>query len=218
MMRLSESGDDIRYQRLCGSEVTGQMRHYWQRTARRLGWDRNPLRRRIDRAETAIMTVLLAALVIASPLLAVVAGRAADAAALREQRAERGWYQAPAVLLQNAGQAVITASGTDLALVRARWTERGGKRQTGLVPTALNARIGQRLEIWLTSTGHQTSPPLAGIDVWDRVTFAAGLAATGWCAVIGLAAVAVRLVADRRRMASWEHEWAAAGPRWSHRG
>jgi len=194
------------------------MKGRWQRTVRRLGWDRNPLRRRVDRAEAAIMTMLLAALVIAGPLLAVFAGRAADAAALREQRADRGWYQVSAVLLQSPSQAVITSGEMDMTWVRARWTERAGKRLTGLVATALTVRAGQRVQIWLTPAGQQTSAPLSGVDVRERAIFATGLAVIGWGAVIGLSAVAVRVLAERKRMAAWEQEWAASGPRWSHLG
>jgi hypothetical protein len=194
------------------------MTQCWRRTARRLGWDRNPLRRRIDRAEAVVLATLAAALVIAAPLLATFAGHVAGAAAVREQHAERGWYQVPAVLLQNAGQAVITSGEMDMAWVRARWTERGGQHRTGLVPAAPGAEAGQRVQIWLTPAGQLTSPRLGAADVRNRVLDAMGLAVTGWLAVIGLAAASVRVLADRRRLAGWQREWDAAGPRWSHHG
>lgn len=194
------------------------MRSYWIRTARRLGWDRNPLRRRVDRAETAIMTALVAALVIAGPLLAIFVGRAAYAAALRAQRAERGWYQVPATLLQSGSDTVITSGEMNATQVRARWTDHGGREHTGLVSAALNARAGQRVQIWLTAAGQQTYPRPDAAGIRSQVVIAAGLAGVGWCAVIGVSAAAVRTVADRKRLAGWEHEWDAAGPRSSHQG
>lgn len=192
-------------------------KNHWIRVARRFGWDHNPLRRPVDRAEAAILAGLVALLVIAGPLMAILAGRAADAAALRTQRAERGWYQAPATLLQNAGQTIITAGEMDASSVRVSWTDRSGRRLTGSVAAPLAARAGQRVEIWLTTAGRQAYPRLDGADIRDQVIITAGLAAICWCAVVGFGAVAVRALADRRRMAAWEHEWDAAGPRWSHR-
>jgi len=194
------------------------MREYWQRTARRLGWDRNPLRRGVDRAEAAAMAVLAAALLIGAPLLAVFAGRAADSGALREQHAERGWYQVPAVLLQNPGQTVITIGEMDMAWVRASWTTRTGQHRTGIVPAPLNAAAGQHVPVWLTPDGRQVSPQLDAAAVHERVAFTVGLAVSGWVAVLGLTAVSVRVLTDRRRMAGWQQEWDAAGPRWSRQG
>jgi len=194
------------------------MASYWIQAARRLGWDRNPLRRPVDRAEALIMTLLLAVLVIAGPLLAVAAGRAADAASLRAERAERGWYQAPATLLQSADQAVVTSGEMDVAWVRAVWSSREGRRMTGTVAAPLNARAGQRVEIWLTPAGQEAYPRVNSATIRGRVAIAAGFAVVGWCAVVGLVAVTVRALADRKRMAGWQRDWDSAGPRWSHRG
>ena len=114
---------------------------------------------------------------IAGPLLAIFAGRLADAAALRAQRAERGWYQVPATLLQSAGQTIISAGEMDATLVRATWTDRSGRRLTGTVGAPLSARAGQRLEIWLIAAGRQAYPRLDGAGIRDQVIIAAGLTA-----------------------------------------
>lgn len=164
------------------------------------------------------MAMLVAALVIVTPLLAIFAGHTADAAALRQQHAERGWYPVSAVLHQNAAQAVITVGDMEVAWVRAAWTDHGGRHHAGIVPAALNARTGQRVQIWITAAGQETSPRIGTAQVRDRVMFAVGLAVAGWIALIGLSAVSVRVLADRRRMAGWQRDWDAAGPRWSHHG
>ena len=190
----------------------------WQAAARYLGWDRNPLRRPIDRAETAVLTMLLVALVIAGPVIAVFASRAAGAAALREQRAERGSYQVTAVLTQSAGQAVIVSGQTEVAWVRARWTAHGDRSGTGLVAAPLNAQAGQRVQVWLTRSGEPTSAPLSAAAARTEVVYAVALAVTGWFAVLLLAAIAVRVLADRRRMRYWQREWAAFGARRSRHG
>ena len=55
--------------------------------ARPRGLDRNPLRRRMDRAETCITAGLVAVFLAAAPLIAVTAGGWVHAAGLREQHA-----------------------------------------------------------------------------------------------------------------------------------
>jgi hypothetical protein len=55
------------------------------------GWDRNPLRRRIDRLEAAMITGLALLFLIIAPILATVAGHWAKAAGPRTERAEAAW-------------------------------------------------------------------------------------------------------------------------------
>jgi hypothetical protein len=191
------------------------VKQWWLRAARLLGWDGNPLRRGVDRAETLAMTVFIGVLVVAGPVLAVSVARAADAAALRQQRAEADWYQRTATLLQGADEAVSTSSDWNVAWVKARWTLRDGKVVTGPLPTALDARAGQQLQIWLTPGGRVTHPPLAETDIRDQVMFAILVTVTGWAVALALGAAAVRLLANRRRMAGWQREWDVSGPLWS---
>jgi hypothetical protein len=75
--------------------MTRRLQQAW----RSFGWDRNPLRRGVDKVESLLLAVLVALLVGAAPLAGVFAGRAADSAARQTQRAESSWYLAPAVLL-----------------------------------------------------------------------------------------------------------------------
>lgn len=194
------------------------MKLWWLRAARFLGWDGNPLRRGIDRAESLAMTVLIGVLVIAGPVLAVSVGRVADAAALRQQHAEKGWYPTTATLTHGADESMTDASDWDIAWVRAKWTLRNGSQEQGVVATALDARAGQHIPIWLTSTGRLTHPPLSETDIRDQVTFAILLTVTGWAVALALGAVAVRLLANRRRMAGWQREWDVSGPLWSRQG
>lgn len=191
------------------------MKLWWRRVAGFPGWDRNPLRRGVDRAERLALTALVAALVIAGPVLAVSMGRAADAAALRQQHAEAGWYPRRAVLLQGAEQAMATSGGWDVAWVKARWTLKNGQPRTGLVAVALDARAGQTTQIWLTPSGHLTRPPVGETDIRDQVMFAILLSVTGWGVALAIGVAAVRMLADRRRMAGWQREWDVSGPLWS---
>lgn len=194
------------------------MKLWWLRMARFLGWDGNPLRRGVDRAESLAMTVLIGVLVVAGPVLAVSVARVADAAAVRQQRAEAGWYSATATLEQGADESVSDGSDWDVAWVRARWTLPDGRVEKGLVPTALDARAGWHVRIWLTKAGNLTHQPLSETDIRDQVTFAVLLTVTGWAVALALGVLAVRLLANRRRMAGWQREWDVSGPLWSRQG
>lgn len=191
------------------------MKLWWLRAARFLGWDGNPLRRGVDRAESLAMTVLIGVLVVAGPVLAVSVARVADAAALRQQDAEANWYPRTATLLQGADEAMSTSSDWNVAWVKAQWTLRDGQVATGLLATALDSRAGQHVRIWLTRGGRVTHPPLAETDIRDQVMFAILVTVTGWAVALALGAAAVRLLANRRRMAGWQREWDVSGPLWS---
>jgi hypothetical protein len=188
---------------------------WWLRAARFLGWDGNPLRRSVDRAESLAMTVLVGVLVIAGPVLTVSVGRVADAAALRQQHAEAGWYPATATLLQSADDSMSNSSDWDIAWVPARWTLRDGKVATGQVATTLDARAGQQVPVWLTPAGRLTHPPLAETDIRDQVMFAILVTVTGWAVTLAIGVAAVRMLSNRRRMTGWQREWDVSGPLWS---
>jgi hypothetical protein len=72
------------------------------RRSRMLGWDRNPLRRRIDRVEAAAAAGLIAVFLISAPVLGAAAGHWSNSAAMREQRAEMAWRLVPATVQDNA--------------------------------------------------------------------------------------------------------------------
>jgi hypothetical protein len=67
-----------------------------------LGWDRNPLRRRIDRVEAAMVAGLIAVLLISAPMLAAVAGHWIGSASMQQQRAEAAWRLVPATVQGSA--------------------------------------------------------------------------------------------------------------------
>jgi hypothetical protein len=187
-----------------------------QRHARALPARQRPLRRRVDAVEAAIMTVLVVVFAVAAPLLAIITGRIADTAALREQRAERSWRQVTAVLKEPASAGLIGLDGEwGAAFVTARWPVPDGGQRTGQVAVPLNARAGQPVREWVTATGQLTRPRLTRGDVLDRVASAAITSAACLAGVLLLVAIAVRAVAGRRRLAGWARAWEAADPRCS---
>jgi hypothetical protein len=183
---------------------------------RTAGCERNPLRRRVDDVENAIMTCLVVLFLVAAPLLSILTGHLADAAGLREQRAEQSWHQVQAVLEQSAAAGMIGQDGGwGASWVDARWVLPDGTPRTGLIAVGLTARAGQRVPVWLTGSGQLTHPPLSRAEVLDGMANAiiATIAAVG--ALLALAGAGTRMAISRRRMASWAREWAITGPQWT---
>ena len=97
---------------------------------RRLWPDRDPLRRRADRAEFAVLVVLLVASLAGAPLTALAAGQWVAASGLHAERAQAGRRQVAAVLLHDASTSVGSVSFP-------RWIRRcwpGGQDLRALAP------------------------------------------------------------------------------------
>jgi hypothetical protein len=188
-----------------------------QQVAQRFEREPHPLRRPVDRAETTTMTLLVAAFVIAWLVVSLVLGQAADSAGLRQQRAEGGWRQVHATLLESAAQQASSSAEWGAAWVPARWNAPDGVLRTGQIATALNARAGQQVTIWVTADGQVTHSPLTAIGIEDQVSFAILSVTMGAAVLLTLATACIRMLFNRRRMAGWQQDWDAVGPLWSRR-
>ena len=180
------------------------------------GCAHNPLRRRIDDVETAFMTGIVVLFLVVAPLLCVVTGRLADAAGLREQRAESSWRPVQAVLEQSAAQGLAGQDAAwGAAWVKASWRAPDGKQSGGIIAVGLTAKAHQRVTIWVTRSGQVTHPPLSHGEVLDGIANAAMATAAGAAALFGLIAAVIRAGVNRRRMAGWARAWDVVGPRWT---
>jgi hypothetical protein len=187
------------------------------RILRGLRPDHNPLRRTADRVETAVIAGLLALFLAGAPLAGMAAAHWAYGNALRAERSqEAARHQIRAALLKNAPRQVVNAYGeSGVTNVPAWWTAPNGARRTGEVTAAAGARAGSTVTIWTSYAGRQTGPPLRHSQVEDRAVLT-GVGAVLAVAMVTLAGgVLTRRVIDRRRLAAWESEWNAAGPRWT---
>ena len=179
--------------------------------------DHNPLRRMSDRMAAAILAATLLAFLAGAPLVALAAGRWARAAAFEVARSQHAkWRQVPAVLLGNApGTVDIGYGGMVLPEVPARWTAPDGASRRGWVAVPTGTRAGRTVRIWVDRAGWLTGPPLRPDQVTGQQILAmviAPLTLAGILFCVG--ALGIRAV-DRRRLAAWETEWRAVGPRWS---
>ena len=65
--------------------------------------------------------------------------------------------------------------------------------------------------------GRPATGPLSRDQVTGRVQLAVGVAVGGLAVLLVMAAWLARGDIDRRRMAAWDADWLANGPRWSPR-
>ncbi|HTX85861.1 MAG TPA: hypothetical protein VME44_27060 [Streptosporangiaceae bacterium] len=188
-----------------------------RRVGRMLVGDDNPLRRGVDKLESAVITSLIIAFLIAAPLLAIFAAGAVGAAGTTERNAESQWRPVTATLQQSAAEGTIGLDGDwETAWVKAQWTIMpGGAKKTGQVAVALNAQAGQHVTVYVTPTGQLTHEPLTRAEVAERTVMAAVACPVALAVVLTIAIGATRILANRRRMAGWAREWKATGPRWS---
>jgi hypothetical protein len=188
--------------------------------ARRLGFDRNPMRRRTDRIEAVIRLSTVILLLVAVPIAAIVAGRQVDHMALRQAQAQQAAdHRVTAVLL---GQAPATGvpdpyTSIQMTYVLARWQPPSGPPRSGQVLTTAGAPAGSTVKIWVDASGAFTSPPPDQREIAGDVTIAAVV--TGMVAILLLleSNALARRVLDRKRLSAWDADWRATGPRWSGR-
>jgi hypothetical protein len=183
---------------------------------RRLGFDRNPLRRPSDLVEAWLLPVAIIMFLVLSPLLAGAAGswvRAGNAAVRHEQQS---WHLVHAKLLQQVPGPMMTNGGMNSWLVwaAARWTA-DGTTHTGEVPAPSGSDAGRVVPVWLNRAGRVQVPPATAVQVAERSSVAALTAITALAIVLAGLALLIRQVLDRRRLAGWATAWLSVGPQWS---
>ena len=136
-------------------------RTYWPgRVLRGRRLDRNPLRRRSDRVETAVLGLLLAAFLAGAPFAAHAAGSWAYATSAREAQAQRAsLHQVPATLLKAAPAWNAYTNSRGVLEVEARWRAADGQVRTGEVFVLGGAAAGSTVLVWENRAGQLTGPP-----------------------------------------------------------
>lgn len=188
------------------------------RIRRKVGLDRNPLRRPADRVETFVIVGLITAFAVGGPLVALAANHEANAVGQRTLQAQHQWRRVPAVLLERAP---ANTSGiyqsSAIIWVQARWTAPDGTGRVDDVPAAAGTNKGGTVRIWVDRAGNVAGVPLTPSQLADRVVAVTVFAPFALAIVLlTVAALAERLI-ERHRIASWESGWAQIEPRWSRR-
>jgi hypothetical protein len=186
------------------------------RQVRGLRPDRNPLRRRIDRAETYLLGGLFVASAVAVPFAAHAASHAAYESALQMQREQ--------IATRHQVEATLTAVAVDdapgytmnaLVPASATWTSVTGVHGSGLVFAPSGSAKGTKVKVWTNRAGQLTSPPIATEQVISQRD-AATIGAVAGVAVMAVGAGGVlHFVFFRRRLAAWDADWLVTAPAWN---
>jgi hypothetical protein len=180
-------------------------------------FDHNPLRRTADRAETVVLALLLVAFLVGAPLAALASGAWAHAMAQRAELAQTASRrQVTAVVLTAAGTPTVGSWGEDSA-VQARWTAPDGTVVKGELPVPVGTRVGATVRAWTTRGGQLTSHPMDASQVASLADLGEIVGATAVALLLALVGVLARWSLDKRRMAEWDADWQATGPRWTTR-
>jgi len=188
---------------------------------RRLGWDRNPMRRTTDRIQVLLRAVLLALFVLGGPIATAYVGHAVYASGLRTGRVQAAaWHRAPALVLD--ARPIITvwrhpAGIGRHATLSVRWTTPQGPSRTGEITGRAGAVPGSFVTVWIDKAGRLTHPPQSRANVADHVIAAMALTASALTLLLCAVCRVASLVLDRYRLARWEADWLAVEPQWTKR-
>jgi hypothetical protein len=176
--------------------------------------DRNPLRRGSDRAETAVLGLLLAAFLAGAPFAGQAAGSWVHATSARDAQAQQPEvHQVLATLLE----AAPIAGPYAVPDVDVRWLASDRRAHTGWIFVSGEVAAGGTVKVWINQAGQLADPPLQPGQVVRRVQLAVGSAVGGLALTLIVVGWLIRCSLDRRRMAAWEADWLAYGPRWTSR-
>lgn len=191
----------------------------WTRLTRRLGLDRNPLRRRSDMIEAWLLPAAIAVFLALGPLLVGTTSAWTHAENAAAQQAQHSWHRVSAVLLEAVPGPMMSDNGANVwvAWAPARWIA-GGRAHVGPVPAPAGASAGAAVPVWLDRAGRVQTPPLTAGQVRDRVILAALVGLTALLAILAGLTLIGRWLLDRRRLAGWGSAWLTVGPHWSRRG
>jgi len=178
-------------------------------------FDRNPLRRTSDRAETAILAGGLIALLAGGPFAALAGGDFAHNLALAtQQRQQATERQVTVVTVESAPLPLQVSRQATYPGVLARWTAPNGKLVADDIPVPAGTPIGTRELAWTTVNGQIAAPPLVNSQVDDLTTLGQVTSVVALVVALTLGWAAVRRGLDRCRFAAWDADWQAI----DHRG
>jgi hypothetical protein len=206
-------------QRRSQQRVQKRPRTYWLGRLLR-GWrlDRNPLRRKSDRAETVVLGILLAVFLAGAPFAAhAVGGRVYISTERQAQAQQATLHHVPATLLQAAPSSDAYAGQDAVPAVSARWRAPDGQARTGSVYVPGGAAAGSKVLVWIDQSGQQTAPPLGPGQITDRVQLAEEFTVIALAVALVIVGGLVHRRLNARRLAGWDADWPAYGPRWSPR-
>lgn len=161
-----------------------------------------------------MLAVLVIAFLVGAPFAALVTGAWVHGMARQAQLAqEASRHQVTAVALS----VIPPGAGDPVWQAQARWQAPNGKVVTDEVPVPPAIKVGGKLQVWTDRSGGQTTAPLADSQVAEQADLGKMAGVIGTAAVVTVAGALARWRLNRRRMAAWDTDWHATGPRWTTR-
>jgi len=162
-----------------------------------------------------VLGVLLAMFLAGAPVAACTAGSWAYSTSIRAGQVEQTTvHQVRATLLTASTQWNFSPR---VAQATARWRAPDGQERTGQVSLAHPAPAGSTVMVWINQSGQLTGPPLQSAQAVSRAELSGALAVVGLASTLVAVGWLVHRALDRRRLAAWDADWRATGPRWSSR-
>ncbi|SFQ42933.1 hypothetical protein SAMN04489713_13210 [Actinomadura madurae] len=178
------------------------------RVRRRFGFDRNELRRTVDRRQRAAGAATAALFVVLAP--PVSASLAADAyqSGVRAEHYHLRRVTAQIIHTAPGGGAGVRHTYAELA-----WTSPEGVPRTTVVPADKSVRPGMGHRIWVDAEGNPIRRPQTHATTVTTTAVAAAMALVA----IGLPLLSLYLLVrrgcDRRRYLLWDESWSALARR-----
>ena len=174
------------------------------RMVRGLWPDHNPLRRASDRAEAGIIALLIGALLLGAPLIALITWRLTLTSTFTTTDAiHDGWRQVSAVLLTDEPD----WTGGYGSSVPVRWQGPNGVPHTGQILADPGAKAGTRVTVWTDASGRLRDTPMSPGQATTQADLAAVIAVPVWALILLSTGMIGRYLLDRRRLDAWETAW-----------
>jgi hypothetical protein len=174
----------------------------------------NPLRRRYDRIEGAVLLMLTVAFFAAMAGASLIGRHSYQS----HRAADAGLRPATALLVQDGPDSRVTPTWQ----VTARWPAPGGRERSGVLtavdaPAFTSTAVGTRVAVWLNRDDEPVAPPSGQFVIITGALFTAIITAAGAALGLLICYLLCRVALDKRRLAAWESAWASTGPRWTSR-
>jgi hypothetical protein len=197
--------------------MTARPTTMWLKLKRRMACDGNPLRRRSDVIAAWLTPVAVLIFIALIPVTATVTSSLSHAQNAAVARAMPTWHVVEGRLLRSTPGPAQTDNGGNLwnEVALAQWTFQG-HTHSGSVPALAGSQAGDRQKIYLNDAGQVQTPPLAPGQLADRTDTITFIVLSALAMVLLLLKAIARKILDSRRIAAWESDWLAVGPRWSH--
>ncbi len=185
-----------------------------RRTCRRVGLDRNPMRRREDRLQLAVAAVLTLLFLIVAPLLSMAVGGRIYQTEDRVARAEAARLHEVDATVLEVGKAPLYAPITP---AKVQWRDGDGATHTSDYQATGVVKAGATVKIWLDGSGKVTEPPSSTRALSKALLITTGMV-FGIAVFFGCGYALLHRALDRRRARLWEAEWATVERVWGNHG